>query len=91
MSNLEFSDSIMKNEIKDDLQLFSIAKVQKEEGKTDLAEFILNRNSKSLREIIESTWKMESAGRDLIRKNKLRMDVIREAVDSNCADECQGK
>jgi len=85
MSNLEFSDFILKNNIKDELELFSLAKVQKEEGKTDLAEYILNRNSKSLREVSDSTWKMETAGESIVRQHivrqqKSRMDVIRESA-----------
>jgi len=44
MCNLEFSDFILKMNIKEELQLYSIAKAQKEEGKTDLARFIFNKN-----------------------------------------------
>ena len=91
LSNLEFSDFILKNHVKDEIELFSIAKNQKEEGKTDVAEFILNRNPKSLKDIIDSTWKMETASECVERRNKSRIDIINEANSRDCSSDCNGE
>ncbi len=41
--------------------LLIFAKEQKDEGKIDIAEFIVNRGSKVVADILDAAWKMECA------------------------------
>ena len=59
--NFEVSEYLLKNNIKNDTELLALANVQKEEGKTDLAEFILKETPKALNELIACTWQMQGA------------------------------
>ena len=91
LSNIEVSEFITKHEIKDQTSLLATANEQYEQGKRDLAQFVLSRSSKSLDELVQQTWKMKEASRIIQRKNKSRMEIIREASVENCAQECEGQ
>ena len=80
LSNLEVFDFIVKEEIKTETELLAVANEQRQEGKKDLANFVLSRTSKSLNDLIEQTWKMRKASLTLERQKASRMDLIREAV-----------
>ena len=45
-------------------RLLALANEQKNEGKNDLAEFVLCRSEKSHKELICCTWKMHNASSD---------------------------
>ena len=75
LSNLDVADFIEKKGIKSETELLAIANEQ--EGKKDLADFALSRNSKSLKDLIEQTWKMKEALSALERRKTPRMDSIR--------------
>ena len=64
LSNLEVSEIVLKNVIKQDVELLALANEQKNEGKNDLAEFVLCRSEKSHKELICCTWKMHNASSD---------------------------
>ena len=64
--------------------------IVKRVGKKDLANFVLSRSTKSLQELIENTWKMESAQAQLTRQKQLRIDIIRKAAVTTCVDGCNG-
>ena len=55
------AEFIVKQEIKSETKLLAIANEQREEGKKDLADFVLSRSSKSLNDLIQQTWKMKKA------------------------------
>ncbi len=59
LSNFKVSEYLLKNNIKNDTELLALANIQKEEGKTDLAEFILKKTPKALNELIGCTWQMK--------------------------------
>ena len=61
LSNLEVSDFIVKEEIETETEVLAVANEQRQEGKKDLANFVLSRTSKSLNDLIEQTWKMRKA------------------------------
>ena len=82
----------LKNGIKRDIELLALANTQKAEGKCDLAEFVLGKSDKSLKELIACTWKMENASKTLLRENKSRMSLIRQSKsEAQCVDGCNGK
>ena len=91
LSNLEVSEFLLEHTIKRETELFAIANKQKREGKKDLANFVLSRSSKSLSDIIESTWKMSNAETDLDRENKSRMHIIKEFAEKICDEQCNGE
>ena len=61
LSNLDVSQLVIDQNIHNDIELLSLAHIQKEEGKVDLAEFILKKTPKALNELSTCTWRMETA------------------------------
>lgn len=74
---VDVADFIEKNGIKCETEQLAIANKQKQEGKKDLADFVLSHNSKSLNDLIHQTWKMKHASSTLQRRKRSRMDLIR--------------
>ena len=54
---MEVSEFIKKHEIKDQTSLLALADEQNEQGKKDLARFVLSRSSRSLDELVNQIWK----------------------------------
>ena len=90
LSNLEISEVIIEKNIQNETQLFALAQEQKQAGKTDLASFILNRNRKSLQDLMTNTWMMHNSTADLQRATKSRMDLINACADGECDQGCEG-
>ena len=90
LSNIEVSEFLIKNNIKRQTELNAVANAQSKEGKKDLANFVLSRSTKSLQELMENTWKMESAQAQLTRQKQLRIDIIRKTAVTTCVDGCNG-
>jgi len=91
LSNLEVSEFIVSCNIRSDTELFAEAHSQKSAGKKDLASFILSRSPKAINDLIENTWKMETASSTLSRRELSRMDIIRESALGQCSGECGGQ
>ena len=91
LSNLEVADFTVEKGIKSETELLAIANEQKEEGKKDLADFVLSRTSKCLNDLIQQTWKMKGASSTLEREKTSRMDMIRKAASVECATACEGR
>jgi len=75
--------------LKSEDELFAIAHSQKEEGKKDLANFLLSRSIKSLGDLFESTRRMSNATSTIVRSQMTRMDLIEEAAKKDCI--CNGE
>ena len=88
ISNLEVSEFIAANQVKDFTQLLALAEAQKNEGKKELANFICNRSNKAVEELIKNTWLMKNAQAKIDRVKKSRMQLIREAYSSDCVAGC---
>ena len=73
LSNIDVSELIVKYNIKNQTELLAIANEQKEEGKKDLAGFVLSRSSKSPDELVQQTWRMNDASSTLKRQKLSRM------------------
>jgi len=89
LSNFEVSEFITRNNLKSEDELFAIAHSQKEEGKKDLANFLLSRSIKSLGDLFESTRRMSNATSTIVRSQMTRMDLIEEAAKKDCI--CNGE
>ena len=70
--------------IKTRSDLLALAHEQKVEGKTDLAEFIINRGDKIVDSIITTAWEMENATEQKTRLETSRLDSLRKAGDGKC-------
>ena len=76
---LEVSEIVLRNKIKSKTELLRLAKKQKEEGKTDLALYVLQHTDK-VQKVIDTTWEMEHSGINLERQ-KIIMAVIVNGLD----------
>ena len=90
MSSYELSEIVVAKRIKTRTELLALAREQKLEGKTDIAEFIINRGSKVVAEILESAWEMEDAQKTLERQRKSRLQLLQEARLGECVENCHG-
>ena len=90
-SNIEVLEFITKHEIKDQTSLLAIANRQNEQGKKDLAQFVLSHSSRSLNAMIDQTWEMKEASKNVRRKNQSRMEIIQETLAANCTEGCKGQ
>lgn len=88
LSIYEVSQMAVQKGIKSRLELLSLANQQKEDGKTDLAEFIANRGYKAVEEAIRIGWEMEEAPAKLERNNKTRMEILQEFLEVECVSGC---
>ena len=84
------SQVILDKNIMSVTELHALAQEQREQGKTDLAEFILNRSPKKLSELLQTTWDMKGAKEKITRSRKTRMEILNEAIQSECATACNG-
>ena len=74
----EVSDIIRQKNIKTKTELYALVETQKLEGCNDLHIFVINRSSKKILELIETTWEIEKSHRDLARQKKMCIDILRE-------------
>ncbi|KXJ19767.1 hypothetical protein AC249_AIPGENE21535 [Exaiptasia diaphana] len=58
MSAFEFSEIVTQENLKTLLQVQALAAEHKEKGKTDVAEFLLNRTPRAIADILTTTWEM---------------------------------
>ena len=84
----EVSDIIRQKNIKTKTELYALVETQKLEGCNDLHTFDINRSSKKIIELIETTWEIEKSHRDLARQKKTCIDILRECLSANCIDGC---
>ena len=70
--------------------MLALACQQKLGGKSDIAEFIINRGSKVVTEILESAWEMEKAQKTLEVQRKGRLQLLQEARLGECVENCNG-
>ena len=74
------STIVVSKQIKSRTELLALASAQKAEGKTDLAEFIVNRGTKVVEEVIATAWEMEEASEVLERSKLSRMEILEKAM-----------
>ena len=91
LSNIEVSEFMVKNDIKAEPQLLAIAKERHAQGEKDLYQFIVNKSSKVLSELIEKTWRIQHAPDLLRRENPPRIDKLKNVLDDSCISQCDGQ
>ena len=90
MSAFELSEIIVEKGIKTRTELLALANDQRMAGKTDIAEFIVNRGSRVVAEVLETAWEMVAANDTLRRAEKSRLQLLEEAKESPCSPGCDG-
>ena len=91
LTSLQVSEIIQEKSIKTRTELLALAQLQKNEGKTDLAEFIMNRQPKVIAQLLKNTWDMFNAQAKLERMRKTRLELLLEAGERECVEGCEGK
>lgn len=85
------STIVVSKQIKSRTELLALASAQKAKGKTDLAEFIVNRGTKVVEEVIATAWEMEEASEVLERSKLSRVEILEKALDNPCDENCNGQ
>ena len=85
---MDVSELIVENNIKIDIELSAIADEQQKAGKKDLSNFVLPRSTKAMSNLLENTWKMESASKKVFRSKQTCIEVIHEHSHIERAGSC---
>ncbi|CAB4002475.1 hypothetical protein DSY43_02735, partial [Paramuricea clavata] len=91
LSNIDVSEFIVANDIRSDSELMVVAKTRHSEGEKDLYKFIINKSSKSLSELLDMTWKMNDASKNVQRAKESRISILRAHLESECLPLCNGE
>ena len=91
MTSYELAEIALAKNIKSRTELLAFARQQKLEGKTDIAEFIVNRGAKVVSEVLDTAWEMENSTDDLKRARTSRVQLLHEARQGECAEGCCGQ
>lgn len=73
------------------IELQALAFEQKKAGKTDLAEFLINRSPRVIADILSTSWEIEQSSAKLERSKKTRIELLEEAGNSDCVEGCNGE
>ena len=71
-------------------ELMALAARLKDEGKTDLAEFVSNRGSKVVNDALETTKELSCAQERLLRSKKSRIELLKDQLGKTCEGGCDG-
>ena len=85
------SEIVVSKQIKTRTELLALASTHKAEGKTDLAEFIVNRGNKVVEEVIATAWEMEKTSEVLLRGKMTRLKISEKALEDPCNEQCNGR
>eukprot|EP00795_Rhopilema_esculentum_P014954 gene14954-6105_t len=77
-------------DIKDSQELLALANTQREEGRLELANFVLGRSAKALNELIATTWKMHGASASIAKAKMSRMEMVKEEAAKECKSSRNG-
>ena len=76
------SEIILEKNLKTITEVHAFAQGQRDDGKTDLVQFILNKPPKSIQDLLDTTWRMKTAKEGLERAKKNRKTRTRTRFDS---------
>ena len=91
LTNVDVSNLMVRQGIKTEDELLSLAWGRAQDGEPDLQSFVLNETPKALADLIETTWRKQGASRRLERSRKTRMQVISETLNFDCVETCGEK
>ena len=76
LSNTDISTIVLSKHIKTNQQLYALADLQKEEGKTDLYAFLLSRGEKKISDLLKMTWDIANSQENVVRQSKTRLEIL---------------
>ena len=91
LTNVDVSNLMVRQGIKTEDELLSLAWGRAQDGEPDLQSFVLNETPKALADLIEITRRKQGASRRLERSRKTRMQKISQALNSDCVETCGEK
>lgn len=91
LSAFELSEIIVERGIQTRTELLAFANKQKMEGKTDIAEFIVNRGPRVVAEVLSTAWELQTAQEKIVRSKKSRIEILQEAEQGECVTGCNGQ
>ena len=91
LSNLDVAEFITKINIRKESELMSVASKRNSEGEKDLYQFILNKSSKCMSELMEKAWNVHDAPEIMARKELPRMTVLKNYEKTECVTGCNGQ
>ena len=91
LSTFDVCQLVQAKSISSRLELVSLAAAQVREGKTTLAEFIANQESKVVDEAIQLAKEFAKAKACLKQSRKSRIELLKEELTGECIDGCEGK
>lgn len=90
LSAFDVVQIIQSRKISNRLELMALAAIWKDEGKTDLAEFVSNRGSKVVNDALQTAKELSCAQERLLRSKKSRIELLKEQLQKECEDGCGG-
>ena len=78
LDTIQVYDIIIDNNLRTEADLFLLANKQKEDGKTDLLQFILKMTDRRRSELIKTAWRINNAPTEKLRLQKSTVDILRE-------------
>ena len=79
-------DLIVENKIEDDDEFCTLA-----EERNDVRLFVMGKSEKNRMELIRTAWKIKKSKEISARKLKTRIQLLKEAAESECTLDCQTK
>ena len=87
MSAFKLTQIIVENVITTRTDLLEFAEDQSGEGKTDIADFVVNRGSLV---VLQTAWEIKPANENLERSRKSRLDIVQAASAGDYISDCNG-
>ena len=90
LSSFKVTTIVLSKQIKTRTELLTLTskKHQKAEAKKDLVEFIINRGTKVVEEVIATVWDVENASEVLERSKLSRVEIMEKVLDNPCNKHC---
>ena len=91
LSNVDVAKFLVESNIKKQNELLAAAKQRQQAGNEDLYNFCVLRDCKKINQLIESTWRMESASEEVAREKLCRMEILSKVESGDCVNGCEGE
>ena len=85
LTNIQVSQIILDNDIRDDLHFLSVCKETKDAGQPGLTNWICNRTPSQRKNLIQTTWDCEKASDELANRNRTRIEKLEACLDQDHA------
>ena len=89
-NSYKLTQIIVENGITTRTDLLEFAEGQSGEGKTDIADFVVNRGSLVVAEVLQTAWEIKPAKENLERSRKSRLDIVHAASAGDYISDCNG-